>query len=248
MIGTLLLRGMLVGVVAGMLAFAFARVYGEPELDRAIAFEEQVAHAGGDHHHEEEAPVSRQTQAGFGLFTGLTVFGAVLGGVFSMAFAFLHGRLGAFRPLHLALGIALTGFVTLFVVPGLKYPASPPAVGSPETISERTILFFGMLLISAVALIFAFQVARMAGRRVGGWKACLMGLLAFSVITLVAWAALPSVNEVPNGFPTDLLSKFRLASFGVHAVLWAALGIGFGLLTERGLAVSRVDQRRKVSA
>ncbi len=40
MVGKLLLRGMLVGLIAGILAFAFARVYGEPQVDKAIAFEE----------------------------------------------------------------------------------------------------------------------------------------------------------------------------------------------------------------
>jgi ABC-type nickel/cobalt efflux system permease component RcnA len=80
MVGHLLLRGMLVGVVAGLLAFGFAKVFGEPQVDRAIAFEAQQAHAGqehadhqhGDHadhphdHHADNAdaePVSRTTQA-----------------------------------------------------------------------------------------------------------------------------------------------------------------------------------------
>ncbi len=39
MVGNLLLRGMLVGVLAGLLAFGFARIFGEPQVDRAIAFE-----------------------------------------------------------------------------------------------------------------------------------------------------------------------------------------------------------------
>ena len=79
MVGKLLLRGMLVGLVAGILAFAFARVYGEPQVDKAIAFEESQAQAAG------EAPeleiVSRATQAGIGLATGVLVYGAALGGL-----------------------------------------------------------------------------------------------------------------------------------------------------------------------
>ena len=93
MVGSLLLRGMLVGLVGGLLAFGFARVFGEPEIDRAIAFEEAnkagetkaAPHAhgsaptqGGGHTHSEakagtEAAepelVSRATQAGLGLAT-----------------------------------------------------------------------------------------------------------------------------------------------------------------------------------
>ena len=42
MVGALLLRGMLVGVVAGLLAFGFAEIFGEPQVEHAIAFEEQL--------------------------------------------------------------------------------------------------------------------------------------------------------------------------------------------------------------
>ena len=39
MVRTFLARGMLVGIVAGLLSFAFLKVYGEPQVDRAVAFE-----------------------------------------------------------------------------------------------------------------------------------------------------------------------------------------------------------------
>jgi Probable cobalt transporter subunit (CbtA) len=45
MVGNLLLRGMLVGAIAGLLAFGFARIFGEPQLERAIAFEAQTSHS-----------------------------------------------------------------------------------------------------------------------------------------------------------------------------------------------------------
>ena len=47
--GQLLLRGMLAGLLAALLAFSFAKVYGEPQVDRAIAFEEHArshSHSG----------------------------------------------------------------------------------------------------------------------------------------------------------------------------------------------------------
>ena len=42
MAGTLLLRGMLAGIIAGLLCFSFLKVVGEPQVDRAIAFETQL--------------------------------------------------------------------------------------------------------------------------------------------------------------------------------------------------------------
>ena len=39
MVGTLLMRGMLVGFIAALLSFGFLKLVGEPAVDRAIAFE-----------------------------------------------------------------------------------------------------------------------------------------------------------------------------------------------------------------
>jgi hypothetical protein len=92
MVGNLLLRGMLVGVLAGLLSFGFARIFGEPQVDRAIAFEEQMSQAKGEL--PEPQLVSRETQAGLGLFTGVIVYSAAVGGLFSLVFAFVYGRVG----------------------------------------------------------------------------------------------------------------------------------------------------------
>ena len=71
--GQLLMRGMLAGLLAALLAFSFAKVYGEPQVDRAITFEEhQHSHSGNA---EEPELVSREVQASIGLFTGVVVFG-----------------------------------------------------------------------------------------------------------------------------------------------------------------------------
>jgi hypothetical protein len=44
--------------------------------------------------------------------------------------------------------------------------------------------------------------------------------------------ALPPVDEVPVNFPASVLWNFRLASIGARAVLWAALGLAFGAMTQ----------------
>ena len=63
MVRTLLIRGMLAGLIAGMAGFVFARVVGEPHVDRAIAFEEYIEYnAKNAHRHgtgAEAAPVSQ---------------------------------------------------------------------------------------------------------------------------------------------------------------------------------------------
>jgi Probable cobalt transporter subunit (CbtA) len=94
MVRTLLVRGMLVGVVAGLLSFGFLKVYGEPQVDRAIAFETQMeqakaAEVAKGHHGmpgmqmpaaDEPELVSRPVQAGLGLFVGVLVYSTAFGG------------------------------------------------------------------------------------------------------------------------------------------------------------------------
>src|SRR3954451_18058423 len=147
----LLIRGMLAGLAAGILMFAFAKVFGEPAIDRAIAFEGP----------SDEAPlVSRALQSTLGLLTGTVVYGVALGGIFALVFAAVYGRVGHARPRTTAAVLALVGFTVIILVPFLKYPSNPPAVGSDETIGYRTQIYFAMLAISVAAAVAALRVGR----------------------------------------------------------------------------------------
>jgi predicted cobalt transporter CbtA len=237
MVGNLLLRGLLVGFVAGLLAFGFARVFGEPQVDQAIAFEEHAGHA----HSSAEPPaaepemelVSREMQAGVGLFVAVIVYSAAIGGLFSLVFAFVHGRFGRAGARKTAAMLALAGFVAIVLVPMLKYPANPPAVGNAETIGLRTQLFLAMLIISVAALSLAVALARRLWARHGGWNATLIAGMAFFAVIAIAQLLLPDINEVPEQFSPVVLWRFRLASLGIQAVIWAGIGLLFGAWSER---------------
>ena len=235
MIGSLLLRGMLIGLVAGLIAFIFARTFGEPQVDRAIAFEEQMNQAAGKPAGTEPEPelVSRSTQAGLGLVTGLVVYGAAIGGIFSLVFAFAYGRVGAIGARATSALLALAAFISVVVVPQIKYPANPPAVGSDETIGIRTGLFLIMLLISIAAMAAAVVLARRLWERHGGWSATLISGAAFIVVIALVQIAMPPINEMPEGFSPDVIWRFRVSSIGIHAILWTVIGLVFGALAER---------------
>lgn len=233
MVGNLLLRGMMVGVLAGLLAFCFAKVYGEPYVDYAIAFEEHAGHAAGAAGASEEPEiVSRATQAGVGLFAGLAIYGAAVGGLSALAFAFANGRLGRMSPRSVAALIAALGFVAVVVVPQLKYPANPPAVGSADTIMARTELFFAMLAFSVVLMVAVVMLARRLAGRIGDWNAATVAGFVYVGVVALMFAALPNIEEIPAAFSPAALWNFRIASTGVQAVLYAAIGLGFGAATE----------------
>lgn len=237
MTGHLLVRGMLVGLLAGVLAFGFAKTFGEPQIDKAIAFEDHMAQMHGDA--PEEELVSREMQSSFGLFTGVVVYSVSLGGIFALVFAYSLGRIGKVGPRGLAALLALAAFVTLIVVPGLKYPANPPSVGDPETIAQRTKLFFLMLLVSVAAAVIAVNAARKLIASRGAWAGAILGVALYIVIVSVAGSLFPVINEVPEQFSAVLLWKFRVASLGIQLVLWTTLGLVFGAVAERKLSQPR---------
>jgi MFS family permease len=234
---SLLIRGMVVGILAGLLAFFAARLLGEPQVDRAIAFETAAGQAKG------EAPdpevFSRRVQKTVGLLTGTVTFGAAIGGIFGIVFALSYGRVGPTRPRALAAFLASIGFVAIAFVPSLKYPANPPSVGNPETIGIRTGAFFLMILISIVTMVLSVKVSRYTMRRFGSWNGGLLAALFFVVAVSIPTYFLPAINEVPSGFPADLLWRFRLASWALQLVLWLSIGLLFGWLTERDNRWSR---------
>lgn len=248
MVRSLLIRGMLIGILAGLFASGFAWVFGEPQVDAAIAFEEShasepapaptaapapgAAQTTAAHEHEEE-PVSRPVQASYGLVTGMVVYGAALGGIFALIFAFAQGRIGGLSPRATAGLIAVIGFAAIMVVPQIKYPANPPAVGNPDTIGLRTAFYFGLILLSLVTMAAALGTANRLAASLGRWNANLVGVAAYLVVMVVAMQILPTVNDIPADFSATVLWKFRIASLGIHAVLWATLGIAFGIAAQK---------------
>jgi predicted cobalt transporter CbtA len=228
---SLLIRGMAVGVLAGLLVFFSAHWLGEPQVDRAIAFEASAEQAKGDA--PESELFSRHIQKTAGLFTAAVTYGAALGGIFGLVFAYSYGRIGPHRPRALSVFLACAGFMVISFVPSLKYPANPPAVGNPETIGIRTGAFFLMILISVAAMILSLQVSRHTMRRFGEWNGGLLAISLFIVLVSSCAYALPSINEVPTGFPADVLWHFRLAAWALQVVLWASIGLLFGWFTER---------------
>jgi predicted cobalt transporter CbtA len=222
---------MLVGVVAGLLVFAFARWIGEPQVERAIAFETAADQAKGEA--PEPEMVSRRVQKSFGLLTGTVVFGAAVGGLFGLVFAFAYGRIGEMGPRALSAVLAGLGYVAVVAVPNLKYPANPPSVGSPDTIGVRTGAYFLLIAISIAAMVFSVQMRRGFAKRFGEWNGSLLAAALFVAVVGVVAHFLPEVDEVPAGFPVTLMWKFRVAALEIQAVLWGTLGLGFGWLTER---------------
>jgi hypothetical protein len=248
-----LVRGLLAGLLAGVVTFLVATVFGEPSVDTAIAFEEAgstqegPAHDHGDHE-AAGTEVPRTVQKTFGLATATIAVGTVLGGLVALVAAATLGRLRRLTPTQSTALVALVGFVSVALVPFLKYPANPPAVGDPATIGSRTGSYFLYVLVSVVAAALAVALGRRLSGRLRVVEAVAVAVVAYLVVVVGIGYLLPPVHEIA-GFPADTLWEFRRASLVTLATLWAVLGVALtalvGRLHERE---RRAAQRRDLAA
>ena len=239
----LLVRGMLAGLAAGLLALLVAYFLGEPRVDAAIAYEE--AHS---HEHGGMELVSRTMQSTAGLSTGVLVHGVAFGGIAALAYCFALGRIGRFGPHAGALLLSTAGLIAVYVVPFLKYPANPPAVGDPHTLDQRTTLYFLMVVLGVLLAVGTVILGKRLAPRLGTWNATVAAGAFFLLVVGLAYAFLPSFNEVPEGFSATLLWQYRLAALAIQVTLWTAYGLVFGFLAERVLAPSPTAAQRGSAA
>lgn len=242
-------RGLLAGAIGAALAFAFARLCAEPVIGRAIAYEDGRADAldaHGVHAHGAEL-FSRGVQSNAGLGFGVLIFGVAMGALFGVAFCVVFSRAEGAAPQRLSLLMAAAAFVAVYLVPFVKYPPNPPAVGQSDTIGARTGWYLVTVLASVVLAIAAVWSARRLTIRFGSWNGRLLAAGAYVAAVAVVLALLPSTDETPQpvrdasgaivypGFPADVLYEFRLLALATQLVLWAAIGLVFATLVRRPL-------------
>jgi hypothetical protein len=260
-------RGVLAGAIGGLLAFLFAKIFAEPQIQKAIDYEDGRDHAqealnsaAGISPHEHADPFSRAVQGNVGIGVALILFGAAMGALFAVAYAIYLGRSGRLRPRSLAVLLAGGGFLGFSLVPFLKYPANPPAIGNDDTIRQRSGLYLLMVLASVLFLVLTVWLGKRLQPRFGTWNATLLAAGVFVVASAVVMLLLPSFGELSAnaalhsptetpgpltdstgrivfpGFPADVLFSFRLYSIGAQVLLWGTIALIFAPLAERLLA------------
>ncbi|KQP64158.1 hypothetical protein ASF47_08985 [Nocardioides sp. Leaf285] len=247
-----LVSGLLVGLLAGCAAFLVATWAGEPAVEAAIAREGGHDHAAGtpEHTHDpaEEEVVSRSTQRTWGLLTGSVAVGVALGGLLALGAAAAVGRLGPLRPGPTAALVAGVGFVSVALVPFLKYPALPPGVGSAETIGSRTALYFTFVAVSVAAAVVAVLVARRLLATQGGYAAVLVGTALYLLVVVGVAVLLPGPASAGD-VPADLLWSFRRGSLLTLLALWGVLVLGLAAAVDRlGRQEGALRARRELAA
>src|SRR6201992_3738845 len=122
-------RGALAGVIAGLLGVVFARIFAEPVITQAIAYESgrdswlALLNKAAGRPVAADGPeiFSRNIQSTIGIATGIIAFSAAMGALVAVSYLVMHGRFNV-RPRNLIWMIAAFGFAGVYLLPFVKYP------------------------------------------------------------------------------------------------------------------------------
>jgi len=198
----------------------------EPIIEQAVALEELSEPAS------MQPPVFSRDVQRVGLFVGFLIYGVTWSLLFSVAYQLTRGRFpGAIRQRSYVLAAAALWAVCL--LPFLRYPANPPGVGEPESITYRQALYLGMLSLSIAGTLFAALFGRYLATRSKNGVVPWAGALGFlGVFSLVVWAVMPA-NPDPIHAPLWLVDQFRVRSAAGLALFWLVMGPTFAFFASR---------------
>jgi hypothetical protein len=196
-------RGALAGVIAGVLGFVFARIFAEPVINQAIAYESgrdswlALLNKAAGRPVAPDGPeiFSRTIQSTVGIASGIIAFSAAMGALVAVVYLCLHGRFNV-RPRNLVWMITAFGFCGVYLLPFVKYPANPPAIGHTFTIGTRSQLYLTMVVGSLVLLGLAVYLARRLMPRFGMTGAVVLSAVAFLVVYGALIGLLPSLGNL----------------------------------------------------
>ncbi|BBX05685.1 CbtA family protein [Mycolicibacterium aichiense] len=248
-------RGILAGALAGVFGFVWSKIFIEPIVGRAIDFEDGTTAAheameaasahGHGHSHEGGELFTRTVQSNIGMGLGVLLFSVALGALFAVVFCVAYSRISNVSARKLAVLTAGAMLVSLWVVPALKYPPSPPATSLDDTIKQRALLYILMVALSALFMVAAVYLAFQLTPKLGAWNATLAAGGAYIVAVAVVMLLLPTINETPGpmvndagmivfpGFPATDLYEFRLYALGTQVIVWATIGLAGAAMLHR---------------
>ncbi len=262
-------RGLLAGALAGVLSFIFSRIFLEPLIDRAIGYEdgissarEAMSSAAAGHDHGGGGGFegfTRAVQMNIGMGLGVLLFSVAIGAIFAVVFAVAYGRVGQVSARLLSLlrrgrNVVEPLHRSRAEVSAQSARAQPrrddPAAHAAVPVDGGAVR--GACSLGAVYL------GRRLADKLGGWNATLAAVAAYFVASAIVMLALPTIDETPGpllddagtivyeGFPADVLYDFRLFSLGNQIVIYATIGLAFGVMAAKLLGES--NRQESISA
>jgi predicted cobalt transporter CbtA len=213
------------GAIAGTILGSINQLLVEPYIDQAIKIEVQNTVASGEPVDLDELAQYRIWQKGGEIVAG-TILGTSISALFGIVYVYSRNSLPGSNNKKKGLILAGIMFFVIFLIPALKYPANPPAVGDPETIEYRESLYIGMLVISGFTALGVAILYRSLGQTRRESRKFIVPAI-YAVIIAIAFAVLPANPDMIT-ISSDLLMNFRIVTTITMGIYWGALGILLG--------------------
>ena len=217
-----LISGAFAGLIHGTVNFAIV----EPYLDQAIGIENQNLFESGE---EEDTPEFWVEYEGYrtwqksGQILAGVILGTSVGALFGIVFALSRNALPGNNDVKKSLILAGIMWLTLYIIPFLKYPANPPTVGDGETVVLRAILYLSFIAISGFGAVGFYQLSKKLKN-----NKKLVALLGYGIFISAVFFAMPE-NPDEITAPLNLVNEFRFMSVLGVTSFWASIGIILGL-------------------
>ena len=217
-----LISGALAGTVHGVANLILV----EPYLDTAIGIENQHLFASGE---EKDTPEFRAEfdsyrywQKGGQILAG-AILGTSIGALFGIVYAYSRNSLPGKTDLKKTFILAAIMWLTIFIIPFLKYPANPPTVGDPETVVLRSILYLSFIAISGFGAVGFYQMYRKLQSRKK-----IIAFVGYAIFISTVFVVMPP-NPDEISAPIELVNQFRMMSVIAVSVFWVSVAAILGI-------------------
>ncbi len=232
-----LVSGALAGTIHGVANLAIV----EPYLDEAIGIENQNLFASGE---EEDTPQFqaeyknyRDWQKGGQVLAG-TILGTSIGALFGIVYAYARDSLPGDSDLKKTFVLAGIMWLTIYLIPFLKYPANPPTVGDGETVVLRAILYLSFIAISGFGALGFYQLYKRLQP-----KSKIVAFVGYAAFIGIVFALMPpNPDEVTATM--ELVNGFRAMSVVAVSVFWVSVAFILGIFWHKFRPDSQISMSK----
>ena len=225
-ISIVLISGGLAGLVHGTINFAIV----EPYLDQAIGLENESLFASGEAEDTLEFWAEYESyriwQKSGQVLAGV-ILGLAMGSLFGIVYALSRNSLPGKNDVTKSVILAGIMWLTIYIIPFLKYPANPPTVGDGETVMLRAILYVSFIALSGIGVVIFYKLSQKLQN-----NKKYFGLFGYVIFIIILFLVMPE-NPDEVTAPMNLVNEFRFMSVLGVSSFWLSVGLILGLFWKK---------------
>ena len=221
-----LVSGAIAGFVHGTINFALV----EPYLDQAIGLENESLFASGEAEDTLEFWAEYESyriwQKSGQILAGV-ILGLAMGSLFGIVYALSRNSLPGKNDVTKSVILAGIMWLTIYIIPFLKYPANPPTVGDGETVMLRAILYVSFIALSGIGVVIFYKLSQKLQN-----NKKYFGLFGYIIFIIILFLVMPE-NPDEVTAPMNLVNEFRFMSVLGVSSFWLSVGLILGLFWKK---------------